>query len=71
MRGSMSRPHVAERCVVCGSRGVREHHAPMLGRWWSCARDVRDSYELRRIELEEELSAALNLDDNPEGQPRP
>lgn len=63
MRGSTSRPHVADPCVVCGSRGTREHQSPTLGRWWSCDRDVRDSFELRRLELEEELTAALHLDD--------
>lgn len=53
---------MTEPCVVCGSRGTREHQSPTLGRWWSCDRDVRGSHELRRMELEEELAAALNLD---------
>lgn len=55
---------MAEPCVVCGSRGTREHQSLKLGRWWSCDRDVRDSHELRRMELEE-LDATPN-DDNPE-----
>lgn len=36
-----------------------------LCRWWSCDRDYRTSIELRRLELEEELTAALHLDDTP------
>lgn len=56
----MADPIELEPCIVCGVAGVVEHTSTTLGRWWSCGKDSRTSYELRQLETAfEEQEAAL------------